>query len=111
VPYYYLDIPLSRHSTATVNEGGTTMTAAGETTGVTPDILSQIASGFMAAKQLFIANEVGLFEHVPGDRVARAGIPVQGPRGAGGPSASSIVPFRKYTPGLGIIRYAIGAGG
>lgn len=29
--------------------------------GVTPDPLFQIASGFMAAKHLFVANEVGLF--------------------------------------------------
>lgn len=42
------------------------MTAAGETTGVTPDILFQIASGFMAAKHLFIASEVGLFEQLAG---------------------------------------------
>ncbi|HEX5164997.1 MAG TPA: methyltransferase dimerization domain-containing protein, partial [Thermomicrobiales bacterium] len=31
---------------------------------VTPDILFQIAGGFMTAKHLFIANEVGLFEHL-----------------------------------------------
>jgi len=37
------------------------MTAAGETTAVTPDVLFQIASGFMAAKHLFVANEIGLF--------------------------------------------------
>src|SRR5919202_1162280 len=42
------------------------MTAAGEPTVVTPDSLFQIASGFMAAKHLFIANEVGLFEHLAG---------------------------------------------
>ena len=42
------------------------MTAAGEPTGVSPDSLFQIASGFMAAKHLFIANEVGLFEHLAG---------------------------------------------
>jgi hypothetical protein len=29
---------------------------------VTPDSIFQIASGFMAAKHLFVANEVGLFE-------------------------------------------------
>ena len=40
------------------------MTAAGETTEVTPDLLFQIASGFMAAKHLFVANEVGLFAHL-----------------------------------------------
>jgi SAM-dependent methyltransferase len=40
------------------------MTPAGETTGVTPDSLFQIASGFMAAKHLFVANEVGLFEQL-----------------------------------------------
>ena len=28
---------------------------------VTPDSIFQIASGFMAAKHLFVANEVGLF--------------------------------------------------
>src|ERR671933_1287509 len=42
------------------------MTAAGEPTVVTPDSLFQIASGFMAAKHLFIANEVGLFEQLAG---------------------------------------------
>lgn len=35
-------------------------------TGVSPDILFQIASGFMAAKHLFVANEVGLFAHLAG---------------------------------------------
>ena len=29
---------------------------------VTPDRIFQVASGFMAAKHLFVANEVGLFE-------------------------------------------------
>lgn len=42
------------------------MTAAGEPTEVTPDSLFQIASGFMAAKHLFIANELGLFAHLAG---------------------------------------------
>lgn len=42
------------------------MTAAAETTGVAPDNLFQIASGFMAAKHLFVANEVGLFEQLAG---------------------------------------------
>ena len=28
---------------------------------LTPDDIFQIASGFMAAKHLFVANEVGLF--------------------------------------------------
>ena len=42
------------------------MTAAAEATGVAPDILFQIAGGFMAAKHLFIANEVGLFAHLAG---------------------------------------------
>src|SRR5215218_5637938 len=40
------------------------MTAATETTGVSPDPIFQIASGFMAAKHLFIANEVGLFDQL-----------------------------------------------
>lgn len=40
------------------------MAAISETTELTPDILFQIASGFMAAKHLFIANEVGLFEQL-----------------------------------------------
>jgi hypothetical protein len=31
---------------------------------VTPDAIFQIASGFMAAKHLFVANEVGLFVHL-----------------------------------------------
>jgi hypothetical protein len=31
---------------------------------VTPDSIFQIASGFMAAKHLFVANEVGLFERL-----------------------------------------------
>jgi SAM-dependent methyltransferase len=40
------------------------MTAASETPGVSPDPILQIASGFMAAKHLFIANEVGLFDQL-----------------------------------------------
>lgn len=40
------------------------MNAPDETTEARPDLLFQIASGFMAAKHLFIANEVGLFEHL-----------------------------------------------
>ena len=28
----------------------------------TPDSIMQVASGFMASKHLFVANEVGLFE-------------------------------------------------
>jgi SAM-dependent methyltransferase len=31
-------------------------------TAVTPDLIFQVANGFMAAKHLFVANEVGLFE-------------------------------------------------
>src|SRR4029434_8886847 len=48
---------------------------------VTPDSIFQIASGFMAAKHLFVANEVGLFEHLaagalPLDALAqRLGLP------------------------------------
>ncbi len=30
-------------------------------TDVTPDLIFQVATGFMAAKRLFVANEVGLF--------------------------------------------------
>ncbi len=56
------------------------MTTADAPTAVTPDSLFQIASGFMAAKHLFIANEVGLFEHLGGgsasldDLARRSGI-------------------------------------
>src|SRR4030095_330232 len=48
---------------------------------VTPDLIFQVANGFMAAKHLFVANEVGLFEALadapaPLDDVARRlGIP------------------------------------
>lgn len=48
---------------------------------VTPDAIFQVATGFMAAKHLFVANEVGLFEHLaPGpttlDTLAqRTGVP------------------------------------
>src|SRR3954454_948875 len=31
---------------------------------VTPDSIFQVASGFMASKHLFVANEVGLFEQL-----------------------------------------------
>ena len=31
---------------------------------VTPELIFQVASGFMAAKHLFVANEVELFEHL-----------------------------------------------
>jgi hypothetical protein len=34
------------------------------TTTDTPELIFQIASGFMAAKHLFVANEVGLFEQL-----------------------------------------------
>jgi SAM-dependent methyltransferase len=33
-------------------------------TGVTPEPIFQVASGFMAAKHLFVANEVGVFTHL-----------------------------------------------
>jgi ubiquinone/menaquinone biosynthesis C-methylase UbiE len=33
---------------------------------VTPDLIFQVANGFMAAKHLFVANEVGLFEALAG---------------------------------------------
>ena len=48
---------------------------------VTPDSIFQIASGFMAAKHLFVANEVGLFAHLAegaatlGDLSQRLGLP------------------------------------
>jgi hypothetical protein len=48
---------------------------------VAPDSLFQVASGFMAAKHLFVANEVGLFEHLTkgpatlDELAARTGIP------------------------------------
>jgi len=48
---------------------------------VTPDAIFQVATGFRAAKHLFVANEVGLFEHLaPGpttlDTLAqRTGVP------------------------------------
>src|SRR5262249_18497723 len=31
---------------------------------VTPDSIFQVATGFMASKHLFVAAEVGLFEHI-----------------------------------------------
>jgi hypothetical protein len=31
-------------------------------TNVAPDLIFHIASGFMAAKHLFVANEIGIFE-------------------------------------------------
>ena len=33
-------------------------------TEVTPEPIFEVASGFMAAKHLFVANEVGLFEQL-----------------------------------------------
>ena len=42
------------------------MAASAQTTEVAPDILFQIASGFMGAKHLFIANEIGVFEQLAG---------------------------------------------
>lgn len=41
-------------------------TGAAAEAGVTPDLLFQIASGFMAAKHLFVANDVGLFTALAG---------------------------------------------
>jgi hypothetical protein len=45
---------------------------------ITPDLIFQVANGFMAAKHLFVANEIGLFadvrwcslEVLPGDDFA-----------------------------------------
>ena len=50
-------------------------------TDVTPDPIMRIAMGFMAAKHLFIANEIGIFERVAGapanldELAAHCGIP------------------------------------
>ena len=33
---------------------------------ITPESIFQVATGFMAAKHLFVANEVGLFEKLAG---------------------------------------------
>jgi hypothetical protein len=35
-----------------------------QATTVTPELIFQVAGGFMAAKHLFVANEVGLFEQL-----------------------------------------------
>jgi SAM-dependent methyltransferase len=48
---------------------------------VTPDLIFQVANGFMAAKHLFVANEIGLFEALADssatldDLAQRTGIP------------------------------------
>ncbi len=48
---------------------------------VTPEPIFQVANGFMAAKYLFVANEVGLFEKLAGgpatlyDLALRTGVP------------------------------------
>jgi methyltransferase family protein len=48
---------------------------------LTPDLIFQVANGFMAAKLLFVANEVGLFEVLAAspatldDLAHRTGIP------------------------------------
>ncbi len=48
---------------------------------VTPDSIFQVASGFMASKHLYVANEVGLFEHLAGEPITldelsgRTGVP------------------------------------
>jgi Dimerisation domain len=50
-------------------------------TTVTPDLTFQVANGFMAAKHLFVANEVGLFEALEAspamldDLARRTGVP------------------------------------
>ena len=50
-------------------------------TDVTPDLIFQVANGFMAAKHLFVANEIGLFEALADspatldDLAQRTGIP------------------------------------
>ena len=31
---------------------------------VAPDLIFHIAIGFMSAKHLFVANEIGIFEHL-----------------------------------------------
>jgi Dimerisation domain len=49
--------------------------------GVTPDPIMQIAMGFMAAKHLFVASEIGVFENLAGgpatldELAAKSGIP------------------------------------
>ena len=42
------------------------MTTAEQTTlsSVTPDPIIQLAMGYMASKHLFVANEIGLFQHL-----------------------------------------------
>ena len=42
------------------------MTTAAQTppSSVTPDSVIQLATGFMASKHLFVANEIGLFQHL-----------------------------------------------
>jgi hypothetical protein len=48
---------------------------------VTPDSIFQVSSGFMASKHLFVAAEIGLFEHIGdaggtlGDLSARTNVP------------------------------------
>ncbi len=44
------------------DEHGTPSSSAGAQAQLTPDILFQLATGFMSAKHLFAANELGLFE-------------------------------------------------
>ena len=56
-------------------------TGAGSRAVVAPDPIFQIASGFMAAKHLFVVNEVGLFEELAegpatlDELVRRSGVP------------------------------------
>src|SRR5579885_1370687 len=56
-------------------------TADQATMDAAPDLIMQIATGFMAAKHLFVANEIGLFEHLAGgpatldELAARSGVP------------------------------------
>src|SRR5918911_4964874 len=45
-------------------QGGEPMPAVESPPIVTPEAIFDIASGFMAAKHLFVANEVGLFEQL-----------------------------------------------
>ena len=64
---------------------------------VTPDSIFQIASGFMAAKHLFVANEVGLFTQLAegsatlDDLTQRLGLPRRTTRIGGTPCLEEVV--------------------
>jgi predicted O-methyltransferase YrrM len=55
-------VPPASHDPGMATTHPTPATSAGTAPAVTPELIMQVASGFMAAKHLFAASELGIFE-------------------------------------------------